>query len=157
MAGPEFLAYEGRNAIHDGQGGEKKTADGVDFWMAGDPPRRFKVLGSLVDRRHQSGLIGMVRMSALDGDIAKAARAAGGDAVILEGEDSDVIGGSSYANTSVNGYAGGDGFHGNAFTVGGAHLIRKHDSRWMVVKYLPDQDTGASAPASVSDQAAPRP
>jgi hypothetical protein len=41
------------------------------------------VLGSLTDRRHATGLVGMVRMSLLDDDIAKAAKAAGGDAVIL--------------------------------------------------------------------------
>jgi hypothetical protein len=147
IAGPEFLTYEGRNAVHEGQGGEKKTVDGVDFWMTGDPPHRFQVLGSLTDRRHQSGLIGAIRMSTLDPDIAKAAKAAGGDAVILESEDSDVIGGSAYANTNVSGYGGGGAFHGNAFTVGGSHLIRKHDSRWMVVKYLPD-DPAAGPPAA---------
>src|SRR5665213_3594899 len=84
---PQFLAYEGRNAIHQGQGGEKKTVNGVDFWSNGDPPHKFKVLGSLTDRRHETGLVGMVRMSTLESDNAKAARAAGGDAVILESED----------------------------------------------------------------------
>jgi hypothetical protein len=55
----EFLAYDGKDAIHDGRGGERKTVDGVDFWMTGDPPHRYQVLGSIVDRRHQSGLIGL--------------------------------------------------------------------------------------------------
>jgi len=49
VAGPDFLAYEGRNAIHEGQGGEKKTVDGIDFWSNRDPPHRFQVLGSLTD------------------------------------------------------------------------------------------------------------
>ena len=91
-AAPKFLAYEGKNAIHDGQGGDKQTVDGVDFWSDGDPPHKFQVLGSLTDRRHQSGIYGAIRMSDLDKDIAKAARAAGGDAVILQSEESEVIG-----------------------------------------------------------------
>jgi hypothetical protein len=157
-ASPEFLTYEGRDAVQEGQGGERKTVDGIDFWMRGDPPRRFQILGSLTDRRHQSGLIGMARMASLDSDIAKAAKGAGGDAVILEAEDSDVIGGSSYANTVVNGGGAAGGFHANAFTVGGSHLIRKHDSRWLVVRYLPDAPASAPGPpGALPAQAAPPP
>jgi hypothetical protein len=96
----------------------------------------------------------MARMSALDGDIAKAAKAAGGDAVILEGEDTDVIGGSSYATTSLNGYGTGGAFYGNATTFGGTHMIRKHDSRWAVVKYLPD--AASTAGQTISPTPPPR-
>ena len=58
MASPEFLSYESKNSIRDGQGGERKTVDGIDFWMRGDPPRRYQVIGSLTDERHKTGLIG---------------------------------------------------------------------------------------------------
>lgn len=165
-AGTEFLAYEGRDAIHEGQGGERKTVNGVDFWMRGKPPKRFKVLGSITDRRHESGIFGAIRMSELDADIAKTAKAAGGDAVMLEGQDTDVIGTSSFASTDVSGstygsssgYPGGSsysgGVQGNAFTVGSAHAIRKHDSRWIVVKYLADDDAAPQAPAVLPDAAA---
>jgi hypothetical protein len=142
----DFLAYEGRDAIHEGRGGERKTVDGVDFWMTGEPPRRYQVLGSIVDRRHQSGLIGLARMSALDHDMAKIAKTAGGDAVILEGEGTDVIGAAGYTSSEFNGYGAGGGFHGNASTFSGSHLIRKHDSRWTVIKYLPDASPAASPP-----------
>ncbi len=37
FAAPQFLSYEGRNAVHEGQGGEKKAVDGIDFWMNGEP------------------------------------------------------------------------------------------------------------------------
>ncbi len=138
MAAPEFLAYEGRNSIHEGQGGEKKTLNGIDFWMNGDPPHRFQVLGSLIDRRHKTGIYGMIRMSSLDDDIAKAAKAAGGDAVILRSQDDDVIGvaGSAYAT-------GGWGW-GTA--TGLSRPIEAHDSQYVVVKYLPD-DPSAPPPA----------
>jgi hypothetical protein len=147
IAGPEFLAYEGRNAIHLGQGGEKKTVDGIDFWSNGDPPHKFKILGSLTDRRHKTGLVGMVRMSGLDSDIARAAKAAGGDAVILQSEHDDVVGIAGFANTNVNGYGGNGGFRGNGSTSSFSRPIEKHDSRYIVVKYLPDDPSIQGEPA----------
>src|SRR5579871_3479959 len=78
-AAPEFLAYDGKNAIQEGQGGEHKSINGVDFWMRGAPPRRFQLIGSLTDERHKTGLWGAIRMSSLETDIAKAALAAGGN------------------------------------------------------------------------------
>ncbi len=157
IAAPEFLAYEGRNAIHEGQGGEKKTVDGVEFWSNGDPPHKFLVLGSLTDRRHATGLVGMVRMSSLDDDIAKAARAAGGDAVILASEDNEVVGVAGSAYTSVNGYGGWGSYHANGFTSGFARPIEKHDSRYIVVKYLPEDTPVPKAGPAQPDQAAPPP
>ncbi|MFI4973733.1 MAG: hypothetical protein ACHP84_04240 [Caulobacterales bacterium] len=137
-AAPEFLAYEGRNAIHEGQGGEKKTVDGIDFWSNGDPPHRFKVLGSITDRRHETGLYGAIRMSSLTSDIAKAAKAAGGDAVILQSEDEDVTGHAAYVT-------GGTGF-----AVGRTREIKEHDVRYIVVKYLPDDDPAPTNSAATS-------
>lgn len=138
IAGPEFLAYEGRNAIHEGQGGEKKTVDDVEFWSNGSPPHKFMVLGSLTDRRHATGLIGMVRMSSLDDDIAKAAKAAGGDAVILASEDNEVVGVVGSSSTSVFGSGGWGGFQASGFSTGYSRPVEKHNSRYIVVRYLPD-------------------
>jgi hypothetical protein len=145
LAGPEFLAYEGKNAIHEGQGGEKKTVDGIDFWSNGDPPHKFLVLGSLTDRRHKTGLTGMVRMSELDSDIAKSVKAVGGDAVILESEDDDVVGVTDFANTNVYGSGGNGSYRANGFTTGMTRPIKKHDSRYIVVKYLPDDPPATTA------------
>ncbi|MGA0599356.1 hypothetical protein ACO2Q3_01475 [Caulobacter sp. KR2-114] len=146
-AGPEFLQYEGRNAVHEGQGGERKTIDGVDFWLRGDPPRRYQVLGSLSDRRHKTGIYGAIRMSGLETDIARAARTAGGDAVILEGEQDEVTGvtGSSFGN--VNGTYGGGYYSGNRSSFGVAREMKDHESRYIVVKYLPDPPA-ATAPST---------
>ena len=91
IASPEFLAYEGRNAIHDGQGGEKKNVEGVDFWFNGDPPHRFKVLGAITDRRMKTGIYGMIRMSGLEPEIAKLAKNAGGDARVEPDERHDLV------------------------------------------------------------------
>ena len=152
IASPEFLAYEGRNAIHDGQGGEKKNVEGVDFWFNGDPPHRFKVLGAITDRRMKTGIYGMIRMSGLEPEIAKLAKNAGGDAVILENEGDDVIGvgGSGYA--FGNRYGSGMSAFGTAYSA----PVKAHISRYMVVKYLPDDAPAqASLPPAASPAAPP--
>jgi hypothetical protein len=150
-ASPEFMAYEGRNAIHEGQGGEKKIVGGIEFWFNGDPPHRFKVLGAITDRRMKSGIYGAIRMSNLQADIAKAAQAAGGDAVIMQAQGDDVLGvsgfGSSYGSGSV--YRGG--FNASSFGSAFAAPIKAHESRYIVVKYLADEtppatDGSASGP-----------
>ena len=56
----DFVAYEGRNAIQEGDGGAKKSIDDVDMWADGAPPRKFTLLGFITDRRYKSGLIGMI-------------------------------------------------------------------------------------------------
>jgi hypothetical protein len=156
-AAPEFLAYEGKNAIHEGQGGEKKTVDGVDFWMSGDPPHRFMVLGSLTDRRHKTGIYGMIRMSGLDDDIANAAKAAGGDAVILQGEDDDVVGIYSGRSVSVYGTGGPGWGQASGFSSGISRPIEAHDSKYLVVKYLPDDPAVVTAPVVSPPALAPAP
>ena len=156
-ASPEFLQYEGRNAVREGQGGERKSVEGVDFWLRGDPPRRYQVIGSLSDKRHKTGIIGAVRMSGLDADIAKAAKAAGGDAVILEG-DQDVVTGvatSSFGNT--NGTYGGGAFSAGRSSFGVTRAIQDHESSYVVVKYLEEPPAGAASPpnAALSTPVAP--
>lgn len=121
----EFTAYEGRHAVREGEGGDKKTVDGIDFWSNGDPPRKFEIIGSLSDRRQKTGLIGMVRMSGLESDIAKGVKAVGGDAVILQSSSDDLVG---ITNNSM--------------------AIKKHDSRFIVVKYIIDEAPSAPSTAS---------
>lgn len=147
VASPQFMQYESRNAVREGQGGERKTVDGVDFWMRGDPPRRYQIVGSLTDERHKTGLFGLIRMSSLESDIAKAAKAAGGDAVILEAEGDDTIGmvGQSFGNT--NGTYGNGSFNANGSSFGIARPMQNHESRYIVVKYMTDVPA-ESAPLS---------
>jgi hypothetical protein len=149
LASPEFLAYEGRNAVHEGQGGERKTVEGIDFWFDGDPPKRFQVLGSISDRRMKTGLYGMIRMSSLEKDIAKAAKAAGGDAVILQSAGDDLLGMGGFSNAYANGGRGWASGFGSSFSA----PIEAHVSRYVVVKYLPDD---APAPTSPAPETGPR-
>jgi len=87
----EFLPYEGKNAVKEGEGGTKKIIDGVDFWADGAPPRPFKLLGYISDRRHKTGLVGMIRMSSLESDVAELAKKNGGDAVILVAAEAETV------------------------------------------------------------------
>lgn len=82
-AGTGFLTYDGWDSVQQGRGGEKKVVDGVDFWMAGSPPRRFKILGTIDGARRKGGLVGMVSFSSPEDAVAKQTLAVGGDAVIL--------------------------------------------------------------------------
>jgi opacity protein-like surface antigen len=134
-AAPEFLAYEGRNAIHDGQGGNKKTVEGVDFWSNGDPPHRFKVIGAITDRRMETGIYGLIRMSGLEYDIAKAAKGAGADAVILEREGEDLLGVAGGGSAFATGNRNSASVFGSSY----ASPVKAHVARYVVVTYLPDE------------------
>ncbi|HEX3699316.1 MAG TPA: hypothetical protein VHV27_01450 [Phenylobacterium sp.] len=148
IAGPEFLSYEGPDAVQTGKGGEKKIVAGVDFWMDGTPARKFQVLGSLRDQRHETGLFGAIRMSSYETDIAKAAKAAGGDAVILQSESEEVTGRTGFADTQVNGTHSFGSFSGGAFTSMMARDMKNHKARFLVVKYLDQPQPPSPAPAA---------
>src|SRR5690349_6047663 len=61
-----------------GSGGTKVTADGVDFWTSGRPPRPYQVLGVLMDK-DDSKMMAAVGTSAL----ARKVKDLGGDALIV--------------------------------------------------------------------------
>lgn len=140
-ASTEFLAYQGRDAIHEGQGGEKKVVDGVDFWMAGSPPQRFQVLGSITDERWRSGLYGLMQISRLQHDIAKEVRTVGGDGVIVTDSQDRVRG---YGTSTF-----GSATYGNGWAFGSAqsytHAYGTRATSYIVVKYLPEDLSPAEA------------
>ena len=68
------------------------------------------------------------------------------DKVILQSEGDDVVGVTSFTNTNANGYGGYGAFHGNAYSSGVSRQVKKHDVRYIVVKYLPDQAPEHPAP-----------
>jgi hypothetical protein len=152
LAAPEFKTYEARNPVREGQGGERKTVDTIDFWTNGDPPRRYQIIGSLTDERHKTGLWGMIRMSSYESDIAKAAKAAGGDAVILVSENDQVVGivggGFGDANATYNGNTA----NASGSWFGTSRPMKEHDSRFLVIKYLPDATPAQPAPSQPSAQ-----
>jgi hypothetical protein len=154
-AGTEFLAYQGPDAVKQGQGGDMKSVDGIDFWLDGSPPHRFQVLGVLEDERLKTGLIGAIRMSELERDMARMAKQAGGDAVILTVTQDKLRGvvGSSYGGGSgtVFGTPGFATFSASGSSTTFTRPIESRASRYAVVKYLPDGDApgwSSSAPAS---------
>jgi hypothetical protein len=44
----DYRPYEGNATQYEGTGGTKVTADGVDFWSNGMPPRKFVLLGVVI-------------------------------------------------------------------------------------------------------------
>ena len=158
-AGTQFLAYQGPNAVRQGQGGDMKTVDGVEFWLDGSPPHRFQVLGAVEDERLKTGIIGMIRMSSLEHDMARQARNVGGDAVILTDAHDDLKGvvGSSFGSAYGNAYGNGQFATFNAWgsSTSYSRPVESRASRYVVVKYLPD-DPAAAAPSAWSPpQSAP--
>lgn len=144
----DFVSYEGKDSIQEGNGGEKKTVDGIDFWSNGAPPRKFKLLGYITDTRLKSGLIGKLRMSGLDSSIAKEAKKAGGDAVILVDANAETTGYVGMSNTSSQASATASGntamAQGHSFTTGSTAAVQKQHSRYAVVKYIDESTNIAS-------------
>ncbi|MDP8983613.1 MAG: hypothetical protein M3N97_00970 [Pseudomonadota bacterium] len=138
----DFTAYEGKNTIFDGNGGEKTTVDGIDFWSNGAPPRKFKLLGYIEDTRLKSGLIGKLRMSGLQSTVAKETKKAGGDAAILVDANSETTGFVGARNTSeqasATGYGNAATAQGHSFATGASAAVQKQHTRYAVVKYLAD-------------------
>lgn len=139
----EFLPFEGKNAVQEGEGGTKKVIEGVDFWANGEPPRKYQLLGFVEDTRHKSGLIGKISMSSLETDVAATAKKAGGDAVILVAAEAEIVGavrnsfGGGQANVSAFGNSAR--VNGSGWNTGISSAVKKQHSRYAVVKYLPDQ------------------
>ena len=87
----EFKPYEAKNNVFEGKGGTKVVIEGVDVWDNGEPPRKFTVLGVIDDDRPQHPVL----MLSVRSDIAKKAKASGGDGVIQAGSKSELFGISS--------------------------------------------------------------
>ncbi len=123
-----YRSYEGTTPPLRGKGGTKDVVKGIDFWREGSPPRAFKLLGTIEDDRPDK----IIPMAMQDSAVAEKAKAAGGDAVILYGADSDIVGVSAIGNayTTFSPY-------GTAYTNATAtSVVNRHNhSRYMVIKY----------------------
>ena len=74
-----FATYEGPDAVRAGTGGSKLTKHGIDYWISGSPPRRYRLLGRLTDARYtayHSDVAGSP-------SIAKRVKQLGGTAVLV--------------------------------------------------------------------------
>jgi hypothetical protein len=85
----EFAAYQG-DAIRQGEGGTVVKKNGVDFWTTGTPPRKYKVLGVITDKRSED-IFGKTAVD--DKKLAKKVGELGGTAVIIMDESTSSGGG----------------------------------------------------------------
>lgn len=86
-ASVHYAPYEARNTLFEGKGGSKIVHDGIDFWTDGDPPRRFRVLGTAIGEVGD----GLGAREAIWSAIASKAKEVGGNAAI------EISTGSSHA------------------------------------------------------------
>lgn len=80
LAGTQFVPHDDGQAVRIGQGGTAISRDGVEFWTGGAPARRYQVVGMLTDSRSIGAGAGAAIGSSR---LARRARAAGGDALVL--------------------------------------------------------------------------
>src|ERR1700741_1634067 len=95
-----YYTYSG-SPVYTGKGGASKNVSGVDFWVLGTPPRKFRIIGYIEGSRKR----GIIETATRDPNIAAKAKAAGGDAVILPGNFEQYVATVSTAT-------------GNAYTTG---------------------------------------
>lgn len=129
QAKSHFAAYEGKDAVQEGRGGTRVTKNGIDYWTTGAPPRRYQIIGIITDKR----CLGSKLCGSAEGSpaVAEAAKAVGGDAVIMMNEQNDVRGSVGGATAS-----GGRNF---ASGFGWAAAVGDRVAQLLVVKYLPDE------------------
>ena len=80
LAGTQFVPHDDGQTIRIGEGGTSISRGGVDFWTGGAPARRYRVVGMLTDNRSVGTGVGSAVGSSR---LARRARAAGGDGLIL--------------------------------------------------------------------------
>ena len=125
FAREHFQVYEGPDAVRTGTGGARETKNGIDYWTTGTPPRQYKVIGLLIDKRGSGILSGDPVGSK---SVAYTVKAQGGDAVIIGDEEEKTIGfvgsGTSF------------GYGQTRTMFGGARAVVKRKTMMLVVKYL---------------------
>jgi hypothetical protein len=124
----QYAAYEGRDADRQGDGGTKMSADGIDFWTTGAPPRRYRVLGILTDTRRDR----RIAAESFPSDVAEKVKEVGGDAVLYLTESKDFVGTYSAANATATTYGNSTHASGSGFGV----AINNKTKQMVVIKYL---------------------
>jgi hypothetical protein len=122
-----YYTYSG-SGIYEGKGGASKNINGIDIWLVGTPPRKFRIIGYFTDSR-PGGIIPMARR---DADLAAAAKRNGGDGLSLKAEQTDFLGTYSTGNaTAVT--------SGNVTTAVGSGVsvpIIRREGQYFVIKYV---------------------
>jgi len=133
-----YYRYEG-GQILEGQGGALKTVNGIDIWIEGTPPKKFQVVGVITDNRPG----GPIPMANRNAQVAAKARANGGDAVLLQFDERELVGfhstGSSYSTGQATAF-GGSGMgtaYGSTATTGSGFTtaIDRRKAKYYVIQY----------------------
>jgi len=90
-----YYVYSG-SGIYDGKGGASKNINGVDIWLVGTPPRRFRIIGYITDSRPAP-----IPMARRDADLAAEAKKNGGDGILLKTDRTDFVGVYSTGNATA--------------------------------------------------------
>src|SRR5260221_1849939 len=97
----EYYTYSGSPVIQ-GQGGASKRVGGVDLWVIGTPPRKFRVIGYLTDSRPG----GPIPMAARDGQLAEKGTTAEAAGLIMNSDLSRYMG--TFTTTNASAYTSGN-------------------------------------------------
>jgi hypothetical protein len=138
-----YYTYSG-SGIYQGRGGASKNVDGVDIWLDGTPPRKFRIIGYVTDSRPG----GPIPMAIRDSDLAAAAKRNGGDGILLKAEQSEFLG--TYSTGSATAVTTGHATavtNGNLTTVTGGGVttatgsgisvpIVRREGQYYVIKYV---------------------
>ena len=121
-----YYTYSG-SGIYEGRGGASKNINGIDIWLVGTPPRKFKIIGYVTDSRPG----GPIPMAMRDSDLAATAKKNGGDGILLKADQADFLGTYSTGNaTAVT--------TGNVTTAFGSGMsvpIIRREGQYFVIKY----------------------
>jgi hypothetical protein len=105
-ADTEFYSYSG-SGVYMGTGDASRNINGIDLWVTGTPPRKFRIIGYITDER----LGGPIAMAGRDRGMEAEAKRAGGDGLLLTGDQTNFMGSMTTGNTS--GFVTGNTFTTN--------------------------------------------
>ena len=140
-----YIAYPAPPEI-TGQGGTMKVVDGIEVWTAGEPNRRFKMLG-IMSQSHldNGGALSVLAGATKGSELINTAKKYDGDAIILVGTNSVIVGHTTRefpaepATGVYPGYYGGVTYTGDVPEKAGAahaHTDIETTTRVAVIKYL---------------------
>lgn len=122
-----YYAYSG-SGIYQGQGGASKRVNGIDLWVVGTPPGRFRIVGYITDSRPN----GPIPMATRDGQMAAKAKENGGDALLLSADEREFMGTYSTGNAIAISSGNVTTETGSGFSV----PISSREARYYVIKYV---------------------
>jgi hypothetical protein len=126
-----YYDYSG-SGILIGQGGASTNINGIDLWIKGTPPRKYRVIGYIEDVRPG----GPIPMAARNSQLAAKAKARGGDGLLLNSDDAQMVGTFSTASVNATGWGGPGYFGAHAFGTGATVPIIRRTGTYYVIKYV---------------------